>query len=328
MGTVVECKNLTKKFGDFQAIDNVSFTVKEGELFTLLGPNGAGKTTIVKILTGQLSITSGRAEVLGVNISEILKSDMKYKLSYVPQEHLVWEDLTVQENVTLMGKLYGLKKVELQEKVAKMIENFGLKGHEKKRAEKLSGGMKRKLSIVMALMNDPLLLFLDEPTTGLDVHARTLLMEDLKRLKNAGTTIILTTHLMEEAEALSSRVLILNKGKIVSMGTVEELIQSYVGEKVLQVGLTKDSDDFERFLKTKKKENAELDYIRIKDTFFIKSDEITRLMDEIMKIESIMEDVMEMNIKKGGLKESFLFMTRELYDNSTVIVETKESEEK
>lgn len=328
MGTVVECKNLTKKFGDFQAIDNISFTVKEGELFTLLGPNGAGKTTIVKILTGQLSTTSGRAEVLGVNISEILKSDMKYKLSYVPQEHLVWDDLTVQENVTLMGKFYGLKKVELQEKVSKLIENFGLKGHEKKRAEKLSGGMKRKLSIIMALMNDPLLLFLDEPTTGLDVHARTLLMEDLKRLKNAGTTIILTTHLMEEAEALSSRVLIINKGKIVSMGTVEELIQSYVGEKVLQVGFTKDSDDFERFLKMKKKENVELDYIRIKDTFFVKSDEITRLMDEIMKIEPIMDNIMEMNIKKGGLKESFLFMTRELYDNSTIIVETKESEEK
>ncbi|GAH37002.1 unnamed protein product, partial [marine sediment metagenome] len=184
---VIECKNIVKKFEDYKAVNKVSFEVHKGELFTLLGPNGAGKTTLVKILTGQLAATSGSAKVLGEKVDEILKSDMKYKLSYVPQEYLIWEDLTVFENINLMGKLYGLKKLELTKKVEGLIKDFGLEGHEKKRAEKLSGGMKRKLSIAMSLMNDPLLLFLDEPTTGLDVHARTLLMEDLKRLKNAGT---------------------------------------------------------------------------------------------------------------------------------------------
>ncbi len=313
---VIECKNIVKKFEDYKAVNEVSFEVHKGELFTLLGPNGAGKTTLVKILTGQLAATSGSAKVLGEKVDEILKSDMKYKLSYVPQEHLIWEDLTVFENINLMGKLYGLKKLELTKKIEGLIKDFGLKGHEKKRAEKLSGGMKRKLSIAMSLMNDPLLLFLDEPTTGLDVHARTLLMEDLKRLKNAGTTLILTTHLMEEAEALSSRVLIINKGKVVSIGSVEELVQQHVGEKILQVGLTKDSDEFEEYLKDKKKSDSYLDYLRIKDTFFIKSTILTELMDDIMSNESIMDDVMEINIKRGGLKETFLFITREIYDTA------------
>ena len=325
MELVIECKNITKKFEDFTAVRKVSFSVEKGELFTLLGPNGAGKTTIVKILTGQLRTTSGSAKVLDVNINDILKSDKKYLISYVPQEQLVWEDLTVLENINLMGKLYGLKKPELEKKVTKLISDFGLTGHEKKRAEKLSGGMKRKLSIAMALMNDPLLLFLDEPTTGLDVHARTLLMEDLKRLKAAGTTIVLTTHLMEEAEALSSRVLILSQGKIVSIGSIEDLIKEHVGEKVLQVGLTKDSDEFEDYLKIKRKTDTKLDYVRIKDTFFVKSNILTELMDDIMKNESLMEDIMEINIKRGGLKETFLFMTRELYND--VVLSSEEAPE-
>jgi ABC-type multidrug transport system ATPase subunit len=313
MTPVIECKNVVKKFDDYKAVNKVSFTVNKGELFTLLGPNGAGKTTLVKILTGQLTATSGTAQILGVNVEDILKSDMKYRISYVPQEQLIWDDLTVLENITLMGKLYGLKKDELEEKVKELLEDFGLNGHEKKRAEKLSGGMKRKLSIAMSLMNDPLLLFLDEPTTGLDVHARTLLMEDLKRLKTAGTTLVLTTHLMEEAEALSSKVLIINEGKVISSGSVEDLIEKHVGEKILQVGLTKDSDDFENYLGEKQKLDSELDYVRIKDTFFIKSAILTELMDDIMKNEDLMDDVMEINIKRGGLKETFLFITRELY---------------
>jgi len=321
MCSVIECENISKKFEDFKAVNKVSFSVQKGELFTLLGPNGAGKTTLVKILTGQLSATSGTAKVLGIKVDEILKNDLKYRISYVPQEQLVWDDLTVYENIILMGKLYGLKKQELSQKAEKLIEDFGLKGHEKKRAEKLSGGMKRKLSIAMALMNDPLLLFLDEPTTGLDVHARTLLMEDLKRLKNAGTTIILTTHLMEEAEALSSRVLIISNGKVISVGSVEELIEKHVGEKVLQVGLTKDSDDFERYLKEHQKDFPDLDYVRIKDTFFVKSSILSTIMDDIMKNESILDDLLEINIKRGGLRETFLFITREVYDNSVVTIE-------
>ncbi len=177
--------------------------------------------------------------------------------------------------------------------------------------------MKRKLSIAMSLMNDPLLLFLDEPTTGLDVHSRTLLMEDLKRLKNSGTTIVLTTHLMEEAESLSTRALIINKGKIVSIGSVEELINKHVGEKLLQVGLIKDSNEFEDYLKEKQQIAEHLDYLRIKDTFFIKSSILNELMEEITKSESIMDDIMEINIKRGGLKETFLFITREEYDMTT-----------
>jgi ABC-2 type transport system ATP-binding protein len=314
MGLAIECNNIVKDFGETKALDDVSFSVKKGELFTLLGPNGAGKTTLVKILTGQLEATSGSASILDVDVADLLKNDIKYRVSYVPQEQLVWEDLNVLENITLMGKLYGLKNPELSEKIARLLKDFGLKGQEKKRAEKLSGGMKRKLSIAMALMNDPLLLFLDEPTTGLDVHARTLLVEDLKRLKEAGTTLVLTTHMMEEAEALSTFVIIINNGKIIAKGGVEDLIRNNVGDKVLQVGLTKDSDEFEDFLKKKMKELVNLDYLRIKDTFFVKGDSLRDLMDEIMSIDEIMDDVMEMNIRNGSLRETFLFITREVYD--------------
>ncbi len=126
MNPVIECKNIVKKFENYTAVNKVSFEVNKGELFTILGPNGAGKTTLVKILTGQLAATSGSAKVLGVKVDEILKSDMKYKLSYVPQEHLIWEDLTVLENINLMGKLYGLKKNELVKKAELLVKDFGL----------------------------------------------------------------------------------------------------------------------------------------------------------------------------------------------------------
>lgn len=315
MVPIIECVNLVKKFDEFTVVNKISFSVQKGELYTILGPNGAGKTTLVKMLTGQLKATSGKAKVLGVNINNILKEEVKYKLSYVPQEQLIWNNLTVKENITLMGRLYGLDKITLIEKTQRFIKDFDLEGHEKKLAEKLSGGMKRKLSLAMALMNDPDLLFLDEPTTGLDVHARTLLLEDLKRLKARGTTLILTTHLMEEAEALSDRVLIINKGKVVSIGSVEELINNHVGTKILQVGLIKESNEFENYLKKRSKEFTNLEYVRIKDTFFIKGlEDLKALMDEIMKDDELIDDIMEINLKNSGLKETFLFITRESYD--------------
>lgn len=311
----IEVTNLSKVYGEQQVLKNISFNVPKGDFFTILGPNGAGKTTLIKILTGQLKPTEGQASLFGTDISHLLKADIKYKISYIPQEQLVWEDLTVLENLNLMGKLYGLNGKELTNKVKRLIHDFDLEGHEKKLAIKLSGGMKRKLSIAMAMLNEPSILFLDEPTTGLDVHARTMLIEDLKRLKETNTTLILTTHIMEEAEALSDTVLILNRGEIIAVGKPEQLTERYVGKRMLQVGLFDHADKFEDFLNSNSEKYAIEDYIRVKDTFFIKAKELHNLMNIILQSPDFSEDIFEINIKSSSLKETFLFLTRELLNN-------------
>jgi len=213
-----------------------------------------------------------------------------------------------------MGKLYGLKKSQIEEKANKFLTDFNLVEHQKKLADKLSGGMKKKLSIAMSLMNDPLLLFLDEPTTGLDVEARTLLIEDLKRLKEEGITIILTTHLMEVAESLASKVLIIDKGQVVAFGTVENIINEFIGDKILQVGLIKRNNEFEDFIEKEVKHSKEVDYIQIKQTFFFKGEKVPELIQVISSSEFI-EDIYEINIKKSSLKEAFLFITHKIYKN-------------
>ncbi len=316
--TIIQTDGITKQYDEQEVLKGISIKIHKGELFTLLGPNGAGKTTLMKILTGQIRPTSGEAKVLGVNINDLLKSDKKLKISYVPQELLIWDNLTVEENINLAGKVYGLGKDELNKKVESLLKDFDLWQHKKKYAVKLSGGMKRKLSLAMSLMNDPELLFLDEPTTGLDVESRTLLIEDLKRLKEKGMTVFLTTHLMEEAESLSTRVLIINKGQIVALGSVNELIDKYVGKKVLQIGLLNNEESFQKFLNENIKQNPSLTYLKIKSTFFIKGENITELMHEITSNQEFMDSIFEIYIKNGSLKETFLFITHKLYESSTI----------
>lgn len=296
-----------KKYEEKTVLNDINFVVKKGEFLCLLGPNGAGKTTLIKILTGQIRPTSGEARVLGNDVSDILKADVKVKISYVPQEDLIWNDLTVEENLNLMGKLYGFKKNVLKGKVEQALRDFNLWEHRKKFAEKLSGGMKRKLSVAMSLINDPELLFLDEPTTGLDVIARTMLIEDLKRLKERKLTVVLTTHLMEEAELLSSRVIMLSKGRIVKEGTVEELIKATCGEKILQIGALNDGNKIEEYLNN----FAGIKHTKIKNTFFVTGNNLSELMHKLSSNKELQKEIMELTLKQSRLREAFLFSAGE-----------------
>ena len=223
MEKAIEIKNLSKIYKAVRAVDGLSLTVKNGELFGLLGVNGAGKTTLVKMLSCLVLPTSGDAFVLGSSI--ITETDkVKQKIGISPQETAVAKKLTVEENLDLMAGAHGFDKEKRAKKTEEMIAEFGLETVRKKAAEKLSGGWQRKLSIAMALVSEPEVLFLDEPTLGLDVFARRELWKVIEELKG-NVTIVLTTHYMEEAENLSDRICVMKNGKIIDIGTAKELMQ-------------------------------------------------------------------------------------------------------
>ncbi|UTY24903.1 ABC transporter ATP-binding protein [Treponema denticola] len=212
---------LTKKYGGITAVDNLNLTVEQGELFALLGVNGAGKTTTIKMLSCLIKPTSGDALLLGNSIISA-SHEIKKKINISPQETAVAANLSVLENLELIAGIYGQDSKTAKKNAYEIAQKFKLENELNKKAKHLSGGMQRRLSIAMALISDPQILFLDEPTLGLDVLARRELWASIKELKGK-VTIILTTHYMDEVETLSDRVGIMSKGKLKAMGTVEEL---------------------------------------------------------------------------------------------------------
>lgn len=215
----IEVNNLSKSFKEVKAVDNLNLSIKKGELFSLLGVNGAGKTTTIKILTGLIKADQGNAFINGINISD---SSYKQYINVSPQETAIALNLTTIENLYFMADIYQIRNKD--EVINELIKNFKLEKIINKKTKKLSGGWQRRLSIAMALINDPDILFLDEPTLGLDVIARRELWSIIKSLKGK-KTIILTTHYMEEAEALSDQIGIMANGKLIITGTSQELIK-------------------------------------------------------------------------------------------------------
>lgn len=219
--TAVKTIGLTKKYKDVTAVDALELEIEKGELFALLGVNGAGKTTTIKMLSCLARPTSGEAYLCGKSVTQQPK-EVKRIIGVPPQETAVAPNLTARENLELMCGVHGLGKEKTAAKVAELTEEFGLSEVLSRRAGKLSGGWQRRLSIAMALTSEPEVLFLDEPTLGLDVIARSELWDTVRALKGR-KTIILTTHYMEEAEALSDRIGIMRGGRLLALGTAEEL---------------------------------------------------------------------------------------------------------
>lgn len=218
---MIQITNLTKKYKEKIAVNNINLTIKEGELFALLGTNGAGKTTTIKMLSTLILPTEGEIKIAGYDIA---KDSVKIKeiVNVSPQETAIAPNLTVKENLDFMAGVYKIKNKD--EKIDELVKTFKLQEVLKQKAKTLSGGWQRKLSIAISLINDPKVLFLDEPTLGLDVLARRELWAVIESLKGK-ITIILTTHYMEEAESLSDRVGIMDKGNLIAVGTVKELMQ-------------------------------------------------------------------------------------------------------
>ena len=232
--TVISATSLRKTYGDFSAVDGISFDVPAGESFGLLGPNGAGKSTTMKMIGGVSSRTSGDLSVMGLD-PDRYGPEVRAHLGVVPQQDNLDEDLRVRDNLLAYGRYFGLPKSYLGPKADELLEFAQLTDKAKARVDSLSGGMKRRLTIARSLINDPKILLLDEPTTGLDPQARHILWDRLFRLKEAGVTLILTTHYMDEAEQLCDRLVVVDKGAIMAEGSPAALIREHSTREVLEL---------------------------------------------------------------------------------------------
>jgi ABC-2 type transport system ATP-binding protein len=227
----IRVKGLTRIFGHLLAVDNIDLDIKRGELFAMLGPNGAGKTTTIKMLCCLLRPTGGNASVMGYDIKRE-QYRIKQIIGVSPQDTTLSEHLNAREHLRLIGKIYGMDSKELKEKSSQLLETMGLTDRAKDQVRKYSGGMMRRLSIMMALVHDPDIVFLDEPTLGLDPQARRAIWEYIARMKGK-KTILLTTHYLDEADALSDRIGIMDDGKIVALGTSNELKTTIIGKHTM-----------------------------------------------------------------------------------------------
>ncbi len=233
---MINLENATKRFGSKAVVDNVSFEIRKGELFGLLGPNGAGKTTTINMIIGGLTPESGSIKINGESPA---KQSIKRLLGIVPQTVALYESLSAQQNLIFFGQLYGLTGKHLNERIEHAFEIVNLTERRNERVSKYSGGMKRRLNIAAALLHNPSLLILDEPTVGVDPQSRNSIFESLRELKKEGCTIILTSHYLEEAQKLCDRVGIMDEGKLVAENTVEKLISDFGGKSILTVETSK-----------------------------------------------------------------------------------------
>ena len=231
---LIQVTNLVKNFGSFTAVDGISFSVKQGESFGLLGPNGAGKSSTMRIIGATSQRTSGDVQILGKD-PELHGPQIRAHLGVVPQQDNLDEELTCAENLYIYGRYFGLPKRLVTEKLDELLEFAQLIEKKNAKVNSLSGGMKRRLTIARALVSDPDILMLDEPTTGLDPQARHILWDRLFRLKEKGVTLLITTHHMDEAEQLCDRLIVMDNGKIMAEGSPAGLIKEYSSKEVLEV---------------------------------------------------------------------------------------------
>ena len=220
----IEVLDLQKSFGETQAVQGVSFDVQQGEIFSLLGPNGAGKTTTISMLSCLLRPDQGDARIMGHSVRNNSMA-VKSVLGVVPQELALYEDLTASENLNFWGKMYGLRGSTLKKRVDEVLEIIGLRDRAGERVGKYSGGMKRRVNIGVALLHKPRVIYMDEPTVGIDPQSRRNILDSVVALKNQGMTVLYTTHYMEEAEELSDHIGIMDHGKMIANGTNDELVK-------------------------------------------------------------------------------------------------------
>jgi ABC-2 type transport system ATP-binding protein len=232
---MITATNLHKHFADIRAVDDVSFEIGQGEIYGLLGPNGAGKTTTINILAGALRPDSGTVSIGGG--SDPTRSQVRRQLGSAPQALAIYDELTAEENLKFFGKLYGLGGRRLKDRVASCLDLVGLTERRNSRVRTFSGGMQRRLNLACALVHEPPVLLLDEPTVGVDPQSRNLIFDRIEALKQQGLTLLYTTHYMEEAQRLCDRVAIMDHGKILAEDTVGELISAHGGKGVAYVDL-------------------------------------------------------------------------------------------
>ncbi|MBD3221163.1 ATP-binding cassette domain-containing protein [bacterium] len=239
---MISVQDLVKKYGSFVAVDHLSFEVERGELFGLLGPNGAGKTTTISVLSTLLPADGGTVVVAGCDVGRD-PGGVRRRIGMVPQEIALYEDLSARDNLRFWGQLYGLSGSSLHTRVDELLEAVELTEHGRQRVSRFSGGMKRRLNLAAGLMHGPEVLFLDEPTVGIDAQARSKILDLIRRLNDDGLTVLYTTHYLEEAEQLCDRIGVIDQGRLAALGDKDELIRQIGDEDTIRFVLPPEAFD-------------------------------------------------------------------------------------
>lgn len=302
---ILTAKNLTKKFGNQIAVNGVNISIEPGCFYSLLGPNGAGKSTTIHLLSTLLKADSGEIIIDGKKVGAE-NEKIKPFLGIVPQEISLYEELTALENLQFWGKMYGVEKSILSERINQQLKDFGLLDRKNDKVKTYSGGMKRRINIAAALLHQPKIVFMDEPTVGIDPQSRNNIYDALQRMKNEGITILYTTHYIEEAERFSDKVGIIDNGKIIAEGTVDELKKhSKVKEEIeIHVSLLNDSE--KKYLMEKY-----FDLVSFKNNCIkIKTENVkTDLMSVLNFCTSLSLEIEQVEIQKANLEKVFLSLT-------------------
>jgi len=310
MTNAIEVRSLVKRFGDFVAVDHLDLDIRHGQLTSLLGPNGAGKTTTVRILTTLLKPTEGQTVIGGFQLTQ-QNDRIKPLLGLVPQEIALYETLSARQNLRFFARLYGFYGPAMNDRVMKLLADVRLDDRADDPVSKFSGGMKRRVNIAAALIHDPDIIFMDEPTVGLDPISRTAVWEIIEELKSRGKTIVLTTHYMEEAETLSDRVAIVDHGKLIAEGTPPDLIRQTGVETTFK--LTIDGDTAACVEKLRELPGiAKADGVEGRLTVFSRSDS-AQLVQVIQTVSQTGANIQAVEVMGPNLGAVFLHFTgREL----------------
>ena len=304
---MIEFKDVTKSYGRQKVLQNVSFEIMEGELFGLLGPNGAGKSTLIDILTGIQSMDSGEIFINGKSIKTD-KVEIRKHLGLVPQDIALLEELNAVDNLEYFGGLYGLAGQELKSQIEKLLEVAGLTDKKKEKVKNYSGGMKRRLNIAVAMLHNPSILILDEPTVGVDAQSRQHIFDYIQSLAEQGTTILYTSHYMEEIETLCKRVFILDLGEEVAYGTKEEVKKLVGHTQTVALTLDRVPAGFDEVLKNS--ENG-IQFVTVdgQDIALTIDQTIFSMMKLIEQVEQAQLVIKSVNVKETTLEEAFLQLT-------------------
>ncbi|HMK54016.1 MAG TPA: ATP-binding cassette domain-containing protein [Methanobacteriaceae archaeon] len=303
---IIESQDLTRDFGDFRAVDKLNLKIKRGEVFGFLGPNGAGKTTSIRMMVGLLHPTSGKVLINGQNINEVEKAS----IGICPQELVLWDNLTPNESLNLMGDMYGIPKKERQMRAEKLLSDLFLTDKAKTQVKDLSGGMKRRLNLAMALVHEPEIVVLDEPSEGLDPQSRRVLWNYIRFLRDDdGKTVILTTHLMDEADKLSDRIAIIDHGKLLRLDTPDNLKKEIGEGDVVDMKLSDQSKN--ETVIAALKDLDEIDSVsEIQGRINVYAlDAVGKLPQIMSKVEDSGVKIADLSVRQNTLEDVFLDLT-------------------
>jgi len=304
--TIIEARDITRNFGDFQAVDKLNLKIKKGEVFGFLGPNGAGKTTSINMMVGLLRPTSGQVLINGQDVEDVKKGT----IGICPQELVLWVFLTCKESLMLIGEMYEVPRDELKLRVEKLLDDLFLQDKANTVVNQLSGGMKRRLNLAMAVVHQPEIVVLDEPSEGLDPQSRRVLWNYIRHLRDEeGKTVILTTHLMDEADRLSDRIAIIDHGKLLRLDTPSNLKKEIGEGDVVEMKLS-DSDKNEEVVDILALMDGVHSVVKVDDALNVRAlDAVGKLPQIIDAVETTGVHVLDLSVRQNTLEDVFIDLT-------------------